>query len=73
MVLEVLRHTLARIEASFDLSVCDVAAHDDGAVEREASADRILGKDLADIRHRLVEVDANSITLAGIAELLRDE
>jgi hypothetical protein len=73
MVLEVLRHTLARIEACFDLSVRDVAAHDDGAVEREASADRILGKDLADIRHRLVEVDANSITLAGIAELLRDE
>ena len=42
MVFEVLRHTLARIEACFDLSVRDVAAHDDGAIEGEASADRIL-------------------------------
>ena len=73
MVLEVLRHRLSGIQTRLDLGVGDVAAYDDGAVEAQAGAYRVLGKLSEDFLHRLVEVDSYSLALTCIAELLRDE
>ena len=68
MVLQVLRHLLAGIQTRFDLRVSNVTTYDDRTIEREARADRVLGQDLAYIRHRLVQVNANSIALSGVTQ-----
>ena len=73
MVLEVLRHCLTGIQTRFDLRMRDVTTYDDRAVETQACTDRIFRQDLADVCHRLVEVDTNGIAFAGLTQLRRDE
>ena len=73
MVLHVLRHRLTCIQSRLDLGVRDVTAYYDGSIEAQAGADRIFRKNLADLGHRLVEIDPDSLALARIAVLFRDE
>ena len=42
MVLEILRHILSGVEASFEASVSYVASHDDGAAQVDACANRVF-------------------------------
>ena len=73
MVFEVLGHRLAGIEAFLDFCMRDVAAHDDGAFEREARAYGIFVKLGKDFRHRTVEVDFHHFAFALVAERFGDE
>ena len=73
VIFEILRHRLAGVEAFFDLGVSDITAHDDGAIEREASRYGVLIEESEDLGHGAIEVDLNDFTLAGIAELLGDK
>ena len=73
VIFEILRHRLAGVEAFLDLGVSDITAHDDGAIEREASRYGVLIEESEDLGHGAIEVDLNDFTLAGIAELLGDK
>ena len=73
VIFEILRHRLSGVEAFLDLGVSDITAHDDGAIEREASRYGVLIKESEDLGHGAIEVDLNDFTLAGIAELLGDK
>ena len=57
VVLEVLRHRAAILEALLDLSVGDIAGDDDGAGEGEAGLDGVLGELGAEVSHGHVEVN----------------
>jgi hypothetical protein len=61
VVLEVLRHTLAGVEALLDLRVGDVAGHDQGAGERQAGLDRVAGELGEDLGHRSGQVDPDDV------------
>ena len=73
VIFEILRHRLSGVEAFLDLGVSDITAHDDGAIEREASRYGVLIEESEDLGHGAIEVDLNDFTLAGIAELLGDK
>ena len=68
MVLEVLRHLLAGVEALLDLRVGDVAGDDERAGERQPGLDRVLGQLGEDLVHRPVEVDLDDDVAAGRAD-----
>ena len=74
MILEVSRHLLACVETSLELSVSDVASHDDSALEVNACADGILRKLCTYCVDTLVEVylDA-SCALARTTEFFRNK
>mmetsp|Transcript_30252 Transcript_30252/g.70625 ORF Transcript_30252/g.70625 Transcript_30252/m.70625 type:complete len:245 (+) Transcript_30252:99-833(+) len=59
VVLGVLRQGLAALEPLEQLGVRDVARDDERAREREARANGMERELLADLRHRLVEIDAH--------------
>ena len=61
MIFEILRQTFAAVEAFLQLGVGDVAGDDHRAGQSDAGADGILGKDPADLFHRLIEVDADHV------------
>jgi hypothetical protein len=73
VILDVLGQVFATVEALFELRMSDVAAYDDGTVEREACSHGILAELSENLGHGAVEVDAYYITLACIAQLLGDE
>ena len=74
MILEIVRHTLAGIEAGFQLGVSNVASHNDCTLEVDASRYRIFGKFLANSVDALVEVDFDALgTLTRTAKLLRNQ
>ena len=54
VVLHVLGHFLAAVEALHDLGVRDVASHDDRSGKREARLHRVLAHGLQDLAHRTV-------------------
>ena len=70
MILQVFWHTLACIQACFDLSVSDITTYNNRAVQTQTCANRILGQYLTYIRHWLIEVNAYSITFACLTEFL---
>ena len=65
VILEVLWHFFASIEACFEFGMCNVARHDNGAFQVHASAHGILCKFLTHSIDALVEVDFH--TLAAFA------
>ena len=48
---------LTAVDAFFEASMSDVAPHNNSAVERQASRNRIFVEFLEDFAHRLVQVD----------------
>ncbi len=70
MILEVLRHGLALVKAFLNLGVSDVAAYDNGAVERETGGNGIFGEFGQNLVHGTVEVDFHDFTFAGLAVFL---
>ena len=73
MILEILGHGLTAVEAFFDLGMGDVAAHDNGAVEREAGRNGVFGQFCEDFLHGTVEVNFHYFALAGLAVFFGDE
>ena len=73
MVLEVLGHGFAAVEAFLDFGMGYVAAHDDGAVEREACRDGVFGELGKDFVHGAVEVDFDNVAFALAAHRFGDE
>ena len=73
VILEILGHLFAAVEAFLDLGVGDVAGHDDGAVEREAGRHGVLVELGENLGHGAVEIDAHHFAFAGIAEVFGDE
>ena len=72
VVLHVLRHGLAAIDALLDLGVGDVAADDDGAGQREARLDGVLVDDGQNVLHRLVQIDLHRVVRLVLRELLEE-
>ena len=80
---EVIRERLAAIHDLLELGVGDVAADDDGAVQKERGGDRMLAQLGEDLLHRLIEVDLDAVLMlaaifvgdetAGIAVHLLDK
>ena len=50
----------------------DVTGHDDGSVKAQTGGDRVLAEKLADLAHRLVEVNDHAFALTGLAHGLRN-
>ena len=74
VVLEVLWHLLASIQASLELGMSDVTSHDDGTLQVDTGADRILAQLGTYGVDTLVEVDFDTLgTLSWVAELLRNQ
>ncbi len=69
VILQVFGHRLAGVEAGLNLCVRNVASYNDGAVQREACANRVLRQYIAYIPHGLVEVDAHGIAFACLPKL----
>ena len=61
MILQILRHTLAGIQACFNLRMRNIASYNNRAVERKTGTNRVIGEDLANIRHRLIKVNLYGI------------
>ena len=71
MILEVIRHIFASIQASFQLSMGDVASHDDSTFQIHACAHRILRKFCAHSIDTLVKVDFDARgAFARVAQFL---
>ena len=68
VVLQVLRHRLARVQALLDLGVRDVASDDHRAVQRKPGLHRVLAELGEDLRHRPAEVDLDDV--AALVEVL---
>ena len=73
VILHVLRQILTLVKAFLQAGVRNIAGHNDGARERDARGNRVLGEFSADRLHRLVEVDLNGLAFAGLAVFLRNE
>ena len=74
VVLEVLRHLLACIQTSLELSVSDVTSHDDGTLQVNTGAYRILAQLSTNCVDTLVEVNLDTLgTLTWVTELLRNQ
>ena len=71
VVLEVLWHTLAIVEACLDLSMSYITSHDDGAIEVYTGRDRVFAQLLANVSDRLVEVDIYCVAFTSLAQCLR--
>ena len=71
MILEVLRHLFACVEAFLDLGVRDVACHDERTGQGETSLHRVLGELGQDLRHRLGQIDLDRSALAGTRNAIR--
>ena len=50
----------------------DVTGHDDGSVKAKTRGDRVLAEELADLAHRLVEVNDHAFSLTGLTQGLRN-
>ena len=61
VVLQVLRHVFARVEALFALRVGDVARDDHGSGQRHARGDGAAAENLANLFHGLGEVDLDDV------------
>ena len=74
MVLEVLWHFLASVQTSLELSMSNVASHDDGTLQINTGANWILAQLSTYCVNTLVEVDFNTLcTLAWLAKLFRNQ
>ena len=73
MIFEVLWHAFTGIQTCLDLGMSNVTTHDDGAVQAQACAHRILAQNLAHLAHGLVEVNLHGLALAGIAQFLGNQ
>ena len=73
MVLQVLRHSLAGVQTRFYLRVRDVPSHNNRTIQRQARAYRVVRQYLADLRHRLIQVNAHGIALARVAQLFGNQ
>ncbi len=73
MVFEILGHGFSLVKTLFDFGVSDVAAHNDGAVERQTGRYGIFCQFLEYLFHGAVEVDFYHCTLALLAIFLGDE
>ncbi len=49
-----------------------MSRHDDGSVQRQAGRDRVRGKLRRDLIHRLVQVDADHVAFALLAQRFRN-
>ena len=71
VILEVLWHLLACIQTSLELSVSDVTSYDDGTLQINTGAYRILAQLSTNCVDTLVEVNLDTLgTLTWVAELL---
>ena len=61
MVFEVLRHSFACIETSFELGMSDVASHNNGAAKVDTGGDGVFAELGANGIDALVEVDVNAL------------
>ncbi len=57
MIFDVLRQFFTGVNQLFQLGVCNIATHDNGAGERQAGGYRVLRKLGKDLFHRAVKVD----------------
>ena len=74
VVLEVLWHLLASIQASLELGMSDVTSHDDGTLQVYTGAYWILAQLSTNCVDTLVEVNLDTLgTLTWVAELLRNQ
>ena len=73
MILEIFGHRLTSIQAFLNLGVCDVATHDDGAVERKTSRNGVLVELCENFRHGAIEVNLHRFTFTSLAIFFGDE
>ena len=70
VVFDVLRQRLTAVDELFQLRVGDIAGHDNRPAQRQAGRHRVLRQQRQNIAHRLVEVDLDRLTLAGLTKML---
>ena len=68
MILDVLRQIFATVQTLFQFGMCNVAAYDDGSVQRQTGRNRILSQHLQDVGHRLVQVNLYNVAFASLAK-----
>ena len=73
MILEILGHGLAAVKTLLDFCMGYVAAHDNGAVERQTGGNGIFGKLGKHFVHGTVEIYCHNIALTFLAVFLGDE
>ena len=73
VVFEIFGHRLTSIQAFLNLSVRNVATHDDGAVERKTSRHGILVEFGKNFGHGAIEVNLHRFTLTSLAIFFGDE
>ena len=72
--LEVIGQTLAGIQTSLQLGMCNIASHNDGTLQVDAGTNRILREFLTNSIDTLVQVDLYTLaTLAGLTQLFRNQ
>ena len=73
MILQILRHIFAGIQACFNLRMRNIASYNNRAVERKTGTNRVFGENLANIRHRLIKVNLYGIALTCCTQFFRDK
>ncbi|CST12086.1 Uncharacterised protein [Shigella sonnei] len=70
MIFDVLRKFFTGVNQLFQLGVCNISTHNNGASERQTSGNRILRKLGEDLFHRAVKVDLHRFAFTGLTQFL---
>ena len=73
VILQILWHWFACVQASFNLRVSDITTYNDCAIQTQTRTNWILSQNGAHVFHRLIQVNTNRIAFACVTQLCRNE